>query len=84
MSGLPSTTAIVAFRIDDIVQLRKKHPCGGFEWTVYRLGADIGLQCKTCGHYVMLSRATLERRLKRFVARGPEPDPIDTPAGQES
>ncbi len=65
---------IIDFRIDDIVRLRKPHPCGGYEWTVYRLGADIGLQCRTCGHYVMLPRTTLERRIKRFVERGPEPD----------
>jgi len=63
---------IVDFRLGDVVQLRKPHPCGGSTWTVYRLGADIGLQCASCGHYVMLPRSTLERRLKRFAARGPE------------
>ena len=40
-----------------------------------RLGADIGLRCKTCGHRVLLERRTLEKRLKEFVSRGPEPDP---------
>ena len=65
---------IIAFRVEDVVRLRKPHPCGGFEWGIHRLGADIGLQCRTCGHYVMLPRATLERRLKRFVSRGPELD----------
>ena len=64
---------IIDFRLGDVVRLRKPHPCGGFEWTIYRLGADIGLQCRTCGHYVMLPRTTLEKRLKRFVSRGPEP-----------
>ena len=66
---------IIDFRIDDVVQLRKPHPCGGCEWSIYRLGADIGLRCRTCGHYVMLPRTTLEKRLKRFVSRGPEPAP---------
>jgi len=32
--------------LGDQVRLRKPHPCGGFEWSVYRLGADIGLQCR--------------------------------------
>lgn len=50
--------------IDDIVQLRKPHPCGGFRWRVTRLGADIGLKCLTCGHKVMLPRATVEQRTK--------------------
>ena len=30
--------------LDDVVRLRKPHPCGSFEWTVVRLGADIGLR----------------------------------------
>lgn len=68
---------LIEFRINDVVRLRKPHPCGGFEWSIYRLGADIGLQCRTCGHYVMLPRSTLERRLKKFVARGPAPEQME-------
>ena len=58
----------------DVVQLRKPHPCGGFEWEVTRLGADIGLRCLECGRRLMLTRRILERRLKAFVSRG---EPID-------
>jgi hypothetical protein len=66
---------IIDFRMGDVVRLRKPHPCGGFEWDVVRIGADIGLKCKSCGHRVLLERRTLEKRLKTFVSRGPEPDP---------
>jgi len=66
----------IDYRMDDIVRLRKPHPCGGFEWRVVRLGADIGLRCLTCDHRVLLGRSTLDRRLKAFVARGPY-DPRD-------
>jgi hypothetical protein len=59
----------------DVVRLRKPHPCGGYEWSVVRVGADIGLKCGTCGHRVLLERRTLEKRLKVFVSRGPELDP---------
>jgi hypothetical protein len=68
-------TAPVEFRVGDRLQLRKPHPCGGYEWDVVRLGADIGLVCRTCGHRVLLPRTTLERRLKKFLARGPDEDP---------
>ncbi len=50
--------------LGDRVRLRKPHPCGGFDWKVVRLGADIGLECETCSHRVMLSRRELARRLK--------------------
>ena len=56
--------------IDDIVRLRKPHPCGGFEWRVVRLGADIGLECVTCGHRIMLTRRALKNRLKIIVRKG--------------
>lgn len=61
---------LVEFLIGDVVRLRKPHPCGGFDWRVTRLGADIGLRCQTCGHRVLLERAVLEKRLRAFVSRG--------------
>jgi len=59
----------VEFQVGDIVRLRKPHPCGGYDWQVVRLGADIGLKCQTCQHRVMLTRRELEKRLKTFVQR---------------
>jgi len=58
--------------LGDIVRLRKVHPCGGYEWKVVRLGADIGLECLSCGRRVLLPRRELARRLKIRVARGPD------------
>lgn len=66
---------ILDFRIGDEVRLRKPHPCGGYIWRVTRLGADIGINCQKCGRFTMLPRSTLERRVKSFVSRGPEPTP---------
>ena len=58
--------------LQDVVRLRKPHPCGSFEWTVVRLGADIGLRCHGCNRKVLLARRDLEKRLKTFVSRGPD------------
>ena len=65
------SSEVVDFRLDDVVELRKPHPCGGSSWTVVRLGADIGITCMTCGHRVLLERRELEQRMKGFVERGP-------------
>jgi len=62
----------VEVHVDDIVRLRKPHPCGGYEWRVVRIGADIGLKCLSCGRRVLLPRRTFERRLKSFVRRAVE------------
>lgn len=56
---------VVAFALGDLVTLRKQHPCGGRQWRVERVGADIGIRCLTCGHYVLVSRQTLEHGLKQ-------------------
>jgi hypothetical protein len=60
-------------RLDDVLRLRKPHPCGGYDWRVVRLGADIGLVCLTCGRRVLLPRRDVEKRLKQFVTRGEAP-----------
>lgn len=54
-------------QVGDRVQLRKAHPCGSFEWSIYRVGADIGLRCAGCGRRVMLTRSELARRLKTHI-----------------
>lgn len=56
-------------RVDDVVEMRKPHPCGGNTWVVTRVGADIGIRCLTCGRRVMLTRSRFEKRLKRVVDR---------------
>lgn len=63
--GLPAMPA--ELREGDVVRLKRRHPCGGWEWQVYRVGADIGMQCVTCGRRVMLERGEFERRLKAVV-----------------
>ena len=62
---------VTEIRLDDVVRLKKKHPCGGYEWRVVRLGADIGIKCLTCRRRVLLARPVLERRITAFVSRGP-------------
>jgi hypothetical protein len=60
--------------LDDVLRLKRAHPCGGTDWQVTRLGADIGLRCLTCGRRVLLERPVLEKRLKQFVSRSNEGD----------
>lgn len=54
------------YSVGDILKLRKPHPCGGDEWVVTRLGADIGLECLTCKRRILLPRRELNRRIKQI------------------
>lgn len=53
-----------SIEVNDRIILRKPHPCGSHEWTVVRIGADIGLICQGCGHKIFLSRRELTKRMK--------------------
>ena len=55
------------YKMDWVVRLKKKHPCGGLDWKVVRIGADIGLRCMKCQRRVLMPRSTLDRRLKSVV-----------------
>lgn len=61
----------IEIAIGDVVRLRKPHPCGSYEWTVVRIGADIGLECKTCKRRVLLPRGEFNKRLKTIISRAP-------------
>ena len=55
---------LISLQLGDILRLRKPHPCGSHEWSVVRLGADIGLECLGCKRRIMLTRRDLAKRLK--------------------
>ena len=57
----------VEIHLGDIVRLRKKHPCGSYDWEVVRQGVDVGLICQGCGRKVMLPRGTFNKRHKSTV-----------------
>ncbi|HVH31443.1 MAG TPA: DUF951 domain-containing protein [bacterium] len=64
--------AVLKLYLGDVVQTRKTHPCGSDQWKIERLGADVGIRCLGCGRYVLMERAKLERRIRRFVSRPEE------------
>ena len=54
------------YEVGDIVQLKKKHPCGSDEWKILRVGADFRLECQGCGHQVMVARKLVEKNTKNI------------------
>jgi hypothetical protein len=60
----------IEINLGDVVKLKKQHACGGYEWQVVRVGADIGIVCLQCRRRVLLSRSIFERRVKEFISRG--------------
>lgn len=57
------------YSIGDKVISRKNHPCGGNEWTIIRVGADIKLKCDKCDHIIMIDLDKMSKFIKKFIPK---------------
>lgn len=57
-------------QVNDILTMKKSHPCGSAKWLVLRIGADFKLRCCGCGHEVMGARSKFERNIKAVERNG--------------
>jgi hypothetical protein len=53
--------------IGDIVQTKKKHPCGSDTWEITRIGVDFKLKCTGCGHVIMVEREKALKMIKKKI-----------------
>lgn len=54
------------FGLNDIVEMKKQHPCGTNKWKIIRMGADVRIKCEGCQHSVMIPRRDFEKNEKGF------------------
>lgn len=55
-------------QLNDILVMKKPHPCGEKRWLVLRTGADIRMRCMGCGHEVMLPRHKAEKNIRTLLS----------------
>jgi len=60
------------FNLNDIVEMKKAHPCGVNKWKIIRMGMDIRLKCEGCGHSVLIPRREFSRKLKKVLIKAEE------------
>lgn len=51
-------------RLNDILIMKKSHPCGSDRWLVMRTGADFRLRCCGCSHELMIPRHKAEKNIR--------------------
>jgi hypothetical protein len=61
-----------SYQLNDIVEMKKPHPCGTNRWKVIRLGMDIRIKCLKCEHSVLIPRVQFERKLKKVLESASE------------
>lgn len=59
---------IPVIRIDDVIELKKPHPCGNKTFKVLRTGSDIKILCCECGRTLTLDRIKLEKMIKKIAS----------------
>ena len=64
-------------RLNDILVMKKPHPCGEKHFRVMRVGSEIRIVCIGCGRDMVLDRVKLERAVRKLI---PAEEP---PADQE-
>ncbi len=62
----------ITYELGDIVRLKKKHPCGSFNWEILRVGMDFRLKCQGCGHLILIPRTKFEKMVKGKVENRPK------------
>ena len=55
------------FQPGDVIRLKKKHPCGSFQWKVLRTGADLRMQCMGCGRMITQDRTAVEKNTRELT-----------------
>ena len=61
-------------RLNDVLEMKKTHPCGEKRWQVLRTGMDFRLRCLGCGREVMVPRAKVEKNIRRVEREGRQLD----------
>lgn len=52
-------------KINDVLVMKKSHPCGSNEMTVLRSGMDFRLRCTGCGREFLVPRKKIEKNIKK-------------------
>lgn len=59
---------IIKLFVGDVVELKKKHPCGSDRFKILRAGSDVRAICLGCSRDVTVDRVKFEHSIKRIVS----------------
>lgn len=59
---------IIKYRVNDVIELKKAHPCGSTKFKILRVGGVMRVICLTCSRDMEIDRVKLERATKKIIA----------------
>lgn len=57
-------------QVQDVLVMKKAHPCGEKQWLVLRSGMDFRLRCLGCGHELLIARSKAEKNIRQILRGG--------------
>ena len=64
------------YKLNDIITLKKGHPCGENLWQIERLGADIKLRCLGCDKIIWMKRLDFDKKIRKIKNKEGKMDSI--------
>ncbi len=59
---------IIKFKLGDVVELKKPHPCGSKQFKILRVGSEMRVVCQGCGRDMNIDRIKLEKATKKLIS----------------
>ena len=56
----------INYNLNDVVVMKKQHPCGSKLWEITRVGVDFKLKCQGCGHVIMIPREKAKKAITKI------------------
>ena len=53
------------YKVGDIVEFKKQHPCGSKIWEITRVGVDFKFKCEGCEHVIVVERPQALKMIKK-------------------
>ena len=59
---------IQKYRVNDVIELKKQHPCGSTTFKILRVGSTMRIVCAGCSRDMEIDRLKLEKATKKIIA----------------
>ena len=65
---------MTVYRSGQTVHMKKRHPCGSFQWEILKPGMYYQIRCKGCGRHVQMHWEAFEKGVKQIIEADPDED----------
>ena len=65
---------ILKYKTNDIIELKKQHPCGSTRFRILRVGSTMRISCEGCARDMEIDRIKLEKATRKIITQEEKSD----------